>query len=347
MQGFEAAREEYVKAWSEWVKQIVPLPQESNPSAHMYHVSAAVMRTHESKAFKGGIVASLATPWGYAHGDKDMGYHLVWPRDMIETVTALLAARRHEDARRVLFYFCVTQDPDGHWSQNMEVSGRPWWNGIQLDETAFVILLVGLAKREKALEENGVDFLWPMIRRAVSYLVTHGPVTPLDRWEEQCGYFASTMAVEIPALLVAADLAEEKGEKAMAAYLRETADAWNDSIERLIYVQGTDLAKKAGVDGYYVRFANPGQMMQSQPAAGSVDLKNHHPGQGHMELVNLVSPDAWTLVRFGLRDANDPAHGEHGSRRGHDVQSGHAVRPMLASLQQRRIWEHRGRRAVY
>ena len=175
------------------------------------------MRTHESKAFKGGIIASLATPWGFARGDGDLGYHLIWPRDMIETVTALLAARRHEDARRVLFYFCVTQDADGHWPQNMEVSGRPWWDGIQLDETAFVILLVALARREKALADDGVEFLWPMVRRAVGYLVRHGPVTPLDRWEEESGYFASTMAVEIPALLVAADLADAHGEKEMGA----------------------------------------------------------------------------------------------------------------------------------
>jgi glucoamylase len=306
LQGFKAARDEYVKAWTEWLKNVQPLQQADNPATHMYHVSTAVMRTHESKSFKGGIIASLATPWGFAHGDGDMGYHLIWPRDMIETVTALLAARAHEDARRVLFYFCVTQEADGHWSQNMEVSGRPWWNGIQLDETGFVILLVALARREKALEKDGVDFLWPMIRRAASYLVQHGPITPLDRWEEEEGYFASTMAVIIPALLIAADLAEEHGEKGTATYLRETADAWNDSIERLIYVEGTDLARKAGVDGYYVRFAKPDQMAASAPASGSVDLKNHLPGQGHIDVANLVSPDALTLVRFGLRGADDP-----------------------------------------
>jgi glucoamylase len=306
LQGFKAAREEYVKPWSEWLKGVEPLEQSDDPATHVYHVSTAVMRTHESKSFKGGIIASLATPWGFAHGDGDMGYHLIWPRDMIETVTALLAARRHEDARRVLFYFCVTQEADGHWSQNMEVSGRPWWNGIQLDETAFVILLVGLARREKALEDDGVNFLWPMIRRAASYLVRHGPVTPLDRWEEESGYFASTMAVEIPALLVAAELAEQHGEKETAAYLRETADAWNHSIESLIYVEGTDLARKAGVDGYYVRFAKPDQMNASAPAAGYVDLKNHLPGQGRIAIADLVSPDALALVRFGLRAADDP-----------------------------------------
>ncbi len=188
----------------------------------------------------------------------------------------------------------------------MEVSGKPFWNGIQLDETAFVILLVELARREKALAEDGVEFLWPMVRRAVGYLVRRGPVTPMDRWEEEAGYFASTIAVLIPALLVAADLADDHGEKEMGEYLRETADAWNDLIESLIYVTGTELARKAGVDGYYVRFATPDQMSESAPAAGAVDLKNHPPGQGRIAVADLVSPDALTLVRYGLRAADDP-----------------------------------------
>ena len=44
-------------------------------------------------------------------------------------------------------------------------------------------------------------------------------------------------------------------------YLRETADAWNASIERWLYVEGTELAQLHGVDGYYVasRAARPGR----------------------------------------------------------------------------------------
>ena len=37
LQGFEAAREEYVKPWSEWVKQSVPLQQERR--SDLSHVS--------------------------------------------------------------------------------------------------------------------------------------------------------------------------------------------------------------------------------------------------------------------------------------------------------------------
>ncbi len=61
---------------------------------------------------------------------------------------------RTSDARRVLYYLQVTQEADGHWPQNMWLDGSPYWGGIQMDETAFPILLVDLANREKALEAD-------------------------------------------------------------------------------------------------------------------------------------------------------------------------------------------------
>jgi glucoamylase len=306
LQGFAAARDKYLDQWKKWQKGVLPLQGSKRHSQNLYHISAAVMRTHESKQFPGAIVASLAMPWGFAQGDDDFGYHLVWPRDMMQTVVGLLAINKLEDARRVLFYFVVTLEADGHWPQNMFLNGRPSWNGVQLDETAFVILLVGLARRERALSREALDRLWPMVQAAAGFIVRNGPISPMDRWEEQAGYFASTMAVEIPALLVAADLAETLGENEQAAYLRETADTWNDLVDELIYVRGTELARSADVDGYYVRFARPDQLEADRPAAGYVDLRNHEPGQAHLLAQEIVSPDALCLVRFGLRHAEDP-----------------------------------------
>jgi glucoamylase len=306
LQGFADAKDRYVSQWNEWQKDVLPLAGSKAHSQDVYRISAAVMRTHESKYFPGGIVASLAIPWGFAKGDQDWGYHLVWARDMVQTVGGLLALNKHEDVRRVLFYFQVTQDADGHWPQNMLLNGFHHWNGIQLDEIAFVILHVGIARREKVLDDEAVDRLWPMIRKAVQFLVINGPLSPMDRWEENSGYFVSTMPVEIAALLVAAELAEARKEDDMAAYLRETADAWNDAIDELLYVTGTELARGAGVEGYYVRFAQPDQLQASTPAAGFVDLKNHPGGRGRIPVAELISPDALCLVRFGLRAADDP-----------------------------------------
>ncbi len=309
--GIEKTRHEYVAEWNAWQKSLVDLgPRPSGEAASrldLFRVSAMVARIHEAKSFPGGLIASLSIPWGFAKGDDDLGgYHLVWPRDLAEMAGALLAIGAHEDACRVVSYLQSTQEADGHWPQNMWLDGRPYWNGIQMDETAFPILLVDLARREKALAPKDLAGLWPMVRRAAGFLVKNGPVTQQDRWEEDPGYSPFTLAVEIAGLLAAADLAETNREPQVADYLRQTADAWNASIERWIYVSGTSLAKKVGVDGYYVRVAVPDSSGAASPKLGFVPIKNRPPGESSERAAGIVSPDALALVRFGLRAPDDP-----------------------------------------
>jgi glucoamylase len=38
------------------------------------------------------------------------------------------------------------------------------------------------------LTDAAVACFWPMVRKAASYLVRNGPVSPEDRWEEDPGY---------------------------------------------------------------------------------------------------------------------------------------------------------------
>jgi glucoamylase len=102
------------------------------------------------------------------------------------------------------------------------------------------------------------------------------------------------------------DLATKIGESKVAAYLRETADAWNSSVERWTYVTGTDLARQIGIQGYYVRIAPPEVTEAASPATGFVPIKNRPPGQGCEPAVHIISPDALALVRFGLRAPDDP-----------------------------------------
>jgi len=257
--------------------------------------------------FPGGIIASLSIPWGFIKGDDNLGgYHLVWPRDLVEAAGGLLAAGAKEDVRRVAHYLQTTQEPGGNWPQNMWLDGTPYWSGVQMDETAFPILLVDLGGREGALEPWEMSRLWPMVRRAASFLVRNGPVTQEDRWEEDPGYSPFTLAVEIAALLAAADLAEQNQEPRAAAYLRETADAWNASIERWTYVTGTELAQQLGVEGYYVRIAPPEVAEAASPVEGFVPIKNRPPGQSIEPANHIISPDALALVRFGLRVPDDP-----------------------------------------
>jgi glucoamylase len=129
-------------------------------------------------------------------------------------------------------------------------------------------------------------------------------VSPQDRWEEEPGYSPFTIATQIAALLVAADLADAQASKA-AGYLRETADAWNASIERWLYVSGTELAQQHGVDGYYVRVAQPDRADAASPCHGFVPIKNRPPDQARGAAALMVSLDALAFVRFGLRAADD------------------------------------------
>ena len=224
----------------------------------------------------------------------------------MESAAGLLAIGSHGDARRILYYLQVTQEADGHWPQNMWLDGSPYWGGIQMDETAFPILLVDLAYREKALKLDDLNRFWPMIRRAAGFLVKNGPVTAQDRWEEDPGYSPFTLAAEISALLAAADLADLQKEPQIAVFLRETADTWNSSIEHWTYATGTDLAHQLGVDGYYVRISSPSVADAASPSQGFVPIKNRPPGENIEQAAHIISPDALALVRFGLRSADNP-----------------------------------------
>jgi glucoamylase len=307
LEGFSAARQTTISEWQTWQSNLPAIGEAVAGDRGIYRISTAVMLTHAGKRFPGGVIASLSIPWGFAKGDEDLGgYHLVWPRDLVETAGGLMAAGALVDARRVLEFLQITQEADGHWPQNMWLDGSPYWGGLQLDETAFSILLVDLALREGALAADDLDRIWPMVRSAAQFVFQNGPVSPQDRWEEDPGYSPFTLAVETAALLVAAELAQGQGEIDTAVYLRQTADVWNAIIERWTYVNGTDLAREVGVDGYYVRIAPPETADAPSPAEGFVPIKNRPPGQDLELAEHIVSPDALALVRFGLRAATDP-----------------------------------------
>ncbi|HUO16052.1 MAG TPA: glucan 1,4-alpha-glucosidase [Verrucomicrobiae bacterium] len=306
LEDYKELRQHYIWQWSNWQSKLLKL-DDPRREVDLYRASTAMLRTHESKDFLGGIIASLSIPWGFNKGDEDLGgYHLVWPRDLVENAGALLAAGAIPDSLRVLRYLEATQEAEGNWAQNLWLDGRPYWNGIQMDETAFPILLLDLIRREAPLELGKLDRWWPMVRSAASYIVRNGPVTQQDRWEEDSGYSPFTLAAEISALLVAADLADLTGHSTQAVTLRDTADAWNDNIERWTYAAGGDLAVQLGIEGYYVRISPPDTDGAASPTQGFVPIKNRPPGEDGERAYHIISPDALALVRFGLRAPDDP-----------------------------------------
>ncbi len=291
-EGFEAAEREFLHGWSTWGDRL-QLPSPTRDLGRLGQLSAAVLKMHEDHTYPGAIVASLSTPWGYST-DTLGGYHLVWPRDATLGAFALIAADQIEDARRILARFIATQQEDGHWPQNNYPSGDPFWVGLQLDETAFPVLLAAKLREEGHPELPGTA---DMVRRALSFVARTGPTSDQDRWEENPGVNPFTLAVAIAALVAGAHWLEdtERGEAL------KIADEWNERLESWCYVEKTPLAGELGVSGYYVRLAPP---QKDGGLTGQVTLRNR---MGETIGVSaLVSMDFSYLTRLGLRQAKDP-----------------------------------------
>ncbi|MEO6801928.1 MAG: glycoside hydrolase family 15 protein [Granulicella sp.] len=304
LQDFDTTRELFARHWKDDQEKYDDVADLSGEPLDMYRVSTAVLETHQSKRFPGGFVASLSLPWGFARSDDDVGgYHVLWPRDAVETAMGKLASGDAGSARSTLFYLTCTQDEHGGWSQNMWLDGTAHWGAIQMDGMALPILLADKLRREQALD--GYDPA-PMVRRASRFLLQHGPFTQQDRWETMPGYSPYTMAAEVAALLAAADFEETGGELSKAEFLRSTADAWNDSIDEFTYVEGTALAKKHTIDGYYVRMMPPERVSVETGEGLTLKMPNQPAGSKIHRATDIVSPDAIALVRFGLRSAADP-----------------------------------------
>ena len=303
---FERQTQGYATGWRTWQAPLRSLDRKVD-GHNVYRVSTAVLRCHESPTFPGGLIASLSIPWGGSKGDDDLGgYHLVWPRDLAQTAGAFLACGANDEVLRVVRYLRAIQEDDGSWPQNCWLDGTPDWHGIQLDECAFPMLLLDMAWRKGAIARPVLQAYWPMVARAAGFVIRHGPRTGQDRWEENAGYTPFTLAVQVAALLAAADLAVVCEIDGVADFLRDTADAWNDQIEDWIYVTDTRLAREVGVSGYYVRIAPevPGEARAE--LNGLVEVRNRFAGTSSFEADELVSTDALALVRFGLRSADDP-----------------------------------------
>ncbi len=306
LDGFDIAKKKYIYEWEKWQRLLKNIKSDRNRIGRNFRTSAAVLRMHESKKFPGGIIASLSIPWGQTKGDGDLaGYHLVWPRDLVLSSGGFLELGAKDDVLRILNYLMAVQEEDGRWSQNTWLDGEPFWKGIQMDEVALPILMVHTSFQRKFLSFSRCKRYWPIIKKALTYLVVNGPFTPQDRWEEEEGYTPFTLAAQIAGLLAGADLAEIHEEKELAVYCRELADSWNENIEKWLYVTDTATSNEIGVEGYYMRI-NPFNLPANEVKNRIINLKNHGGDEGKMPIGEVISVDALALVRFGLRAPDDP-----------------------------------------
>lgn len=293
---FEQIWNDQIAAWKHWATSIKE-PRMPEALKSVFASSAMVLKSHADRTFRGAMVASLAVPWGESN-DSRGGYHLVWARDLVESAGALIVLEAWREARDILRYLIATQQSDGHWLQNQWLGGKPFWQGVQLDETAFPVILASMLAGSEQLSDIPVT---DMVYRALSFIAAHGPVSNQDRWEEDAGINTFTLAVMIASLVDGAQFLDEPDR----SFAQMLADTWNARLEDWTWTQGTRLAEKLGVEGYYFRAA-PSDVLLHQGAKSQELLIRNRTYDNHVPANEQISTDFLQLVRFGLRGADDP-----------------------------------------
>jgi glucoamylase len=303
---FAEHRVKFVEQWHRASSRMKKLDGVSGDRGTLYRNSRNLLLAHEDKTFAGALIASASIPWGNAKGDEDVGgYHLVWTRDMVNSALALLAGEDSKTPLRALVYLACCQQADGGFAQNFWIDGGAYWQGIQLDEVAFPILLAWHLWKRDALGDFDPH---PMVRSAAAYLIRHGPVTQQERWEENSGYSPSTLAVGIAALICAADFARSRGEHGDASFLQDYADFLESHIER--WTVTTNGCLVPGIQRHYIRIhpaAIGDPSPDEDPNHGLLTVHNRPPGTPwQFPAKDIVDAGFLELVRYGVRKPGDP-----------------------------------------
>jgi len=308
---FDTSLKSFIEQWHRTRKRLSLVDMNhgkiSASQSSLFARSINLLLAHEDKLYPGAMIASMSIPWGESKSDDELGgYHLVWTRDMVQCATALMAAGDTATPLRAVIYLAIAQREDGGYYQNFWIDGRPYWNGVQLDEVAFPIIAAWRLWKENAL---GNFDPYPSVYRACGYLIREGPATPQERWEEASGYSPSTLASNIAALICAAEVIEARGDKHTAHFIRTYADFLESHVEKWTVTNEGSLLP--GVKRHYIRInpatSNPGDAGDEDPDAGELLLANQKPGDRYRYPANeIIDAGFLELVRFGIRRPGDP-----------------------------------------
>jgi glucoamylase len=296
-QRFDTVWHRHAEAWQEWQDERVDADRFPIEFRDQLAVSAMVLKAHQDKTYPGAMVASLSIPWG-SRSDDVGGYHLMWPRDLVESAGALIELKAFPEARNILRYLIATQLHDGHWFQNQWLGGQPRWSGVQLDEAAFPVLLAAALADEDQLD--GIE-AGDMVRRALNFIARNGPTSDQDRWEETSGINPFTLAVAIAALVSGAEMigAPESRD------ILDLADDWNSRIEEWCVARGSALSARYSVGPHYVHSSPDAVLWDAKALSAVVPIKNRDPDP-RLPASEQIATDYLQLVRYGLRRADDP-----------------------------------------
>ncbi len=298
---FAQHRATYLEQWSR-TNTALDLSAHTGDGGSLHRLSRCVLLAHEDKTFRGAMVASMSIPWGETKGDDEMGgYHLVWPRDLVQSAVGLLAAGQLETAPSALLWLACLQDSDGELPQNSWARGEAFWMGLQMDEVAAPILLAWRLREAGAL---GLFDPWTLISRAASYLIRYGPKTRQERWEEASGYSPATLAAMLASYVIVAEFARERGDENAAQFALDYADWVSAHLEEWTVTTRGELVP--GKPRHYLRITpadchDPHQF--AEPDSAILKIAN---GAGEQPARNVVGGEFLHLVRLGLRDPFAP-----------------------------------------
>jgi glucoamylase len=292
--GFRRASEAYDRGWHRYIGSLEPRPRSAAKHGPAYWVSVMVLAASEDKRNRGAGIASPSMPWAWGLltlDDPSAAYHLVWPRDLYQVATAMLAAGDRAGAERALdFAFERQQKPDGSFPQNTRVDGTVQWTNLQMDEVALPLVLAWQLRRFDAATYA------EHVRPAADFIVANGPQTPQERWENQGGWSPGTIASEIAALVTAADIARRNGDAAKAAQWEAVADDWQSKVDGWTATDNGPYDPRP----YYLRLTKDGM-----PNAGTpYDLGDG--GPTGVDQRRVVDPSYLELVRLGVKPHDHP-----------------------------------------
>jgi glucoamylase len=289
--GFDEIQAKYQGGWHKYVqtlRRVAPLYR------RQFNLAAMVLKALEDKTYRGAMIASPSIPWGggaNANEPTISGYHAVWPRDLYHVSTAFLAMGDRASANRALDYlFKVQQKADGSFPQNSWVDGRAIGGGLQMDQVAFPIILA------YQLERHDRNTWLKHIKPAADFILSRGPRTEQERWEEKSGYSPSTIAAEIAGLVCAAHLASLNRDRNSANRYLNKADEWFRNVDR--WTRTT--TGQYGAQSYHLRLSD-----DEDPDDG--DKIEINSGGGSFDEREVVDAGFLELVRLGIRPADDPS----------------------------------------
>ncbi|MGZ3807485.1 MAG: glycoside hydrolase family 15 protein [Bacteriovorax sp.] len=270
---YAQAKNEYVSGWNNYLNGLRVPKNLSSSQSLLYLRSLYTLKCHEDKFNPGAFIASLSVPWGETQiespGTEIGGYHLIWPRDLFNVSVALLNSGDYQSALNALRFLRKVQykagsgnwnlnpriiPKEGAWPQNTWVTGRTYWQGFQIDQTAYPIHLFYhlYLKTNESDRENLLNEFEPMLTSALNFISTYGPWTHQERWEENFGISPSSFSAAASALIIGSKIFNNT---TYGQNLANIANHWlytpNDNIDTWTFTT-------TGVYGdgqYYLRMA--------------------------------------------------------------------------------------------